>query len=202
MRRTLGTMAAAGLLATLLMIPAHAQDAAENGANDTVQTAPAQPDSAPADKPTERPQRPEREQERRFEKLEMRCAYMAHEDNRGVGCQWTPSKHPNFAAYELWRGDREGNRVLVLRATDRRHTRGFDADVPAETKVVYAVRVVDADGQTLGGSRVVAPSRQHAGHPDKSDYRARPDGDNPKPHLDEARSRRRSQPGLIALPAI
>lgn len=101
---------------------------------------------------------------RRTEQLHLRCAPAPAPPEQdgpgGVLCGWSASQHPAFAAYELWRGEREGEPTLLLRTDARDHTRHLDEGASPGTRTFYVVRVLDADGATIGHSNP-APVGHH-----------------------------------------
>ncbi|MCI0346682.1 MAG: hypothetical protein L0221_14760, partial [Chloroflexi bacterium] len=107
--------------------------------------------------------------EPRREELRLACA--GHEE--GIACRWSPSQHRDFAGYVLRRGDGE-SRTVVFRTRDRSHTRFLDNDVRRDVAYVYAIEVVDADGEVIGSG---GPVRARApGEPRRAAPR---DGDRP-----------------------
>ena len=88
--------------------------------------------------------------ERETEELRLACEGVAGERS-GIACRWTPSKHPDFAGYVLWRGG-DGERTKVFTSRDREATRAFDGDVDPGQTYIYRLHVLDADGNVIGHS--------------------------------------------------
>ena len=88
--------------------------------------------------------------EREAEELRLACEGVASERS-GIACRWTPSKHPDFAGYVLWRGG-DGERTKVFTSRDREATRAFDGDVDPGQTYIYRLHVLDADGNVIGHS--------------------------------------------------
>ncbi len=93
--------------------------------------------------------------ERRHEELRMACAGR----ERGIVCEWSPSRHPEFAGYILRRGG-DGTRTVVFRTRERSETRFPDSEVEPGVTYIYAVHVVNAQGEVIGsGGPVRARTR-------------------------------------------
>ncbi len=93
--------------------------------------------------------------ERRHEDLRMACAGR----ERGIVCEWSPSRHPEFAGYVLRRGG-DGTRTVVFRTRERSETRFPDSEVEPGVTYRYAVDVLNAEGEVIGsGGPVRARTR-------------------------------------------
>lgn len=69
---------------------------------------------------------------------------------RGIACRWSATQQRNAAGYVLYRSVDGGAREVVYRGGLER-TRFLDTEVRPGHRYTYAVVVVDADGEPLGG---------------------------------------------------
>lgn len=100
------------------------------------------------------------ERGQRVERLRLACRPVREPE--GVACRWSQARHPQFAAYRLWRGDREG-RSVVHSTDERDRTHHFDTDADPRAQAFYVVEVLDADGRRIGRSNA-APVHGHHRH--------------------------------------
>jgi fibronectin type 3 domain-containing protein len=78
--------------------------------------------------------------------------------NGVIFCGWSQSTSSAFKSYRLWR-EAQGSSLVVVYQSDNAGTTGYyDTAVQTGTNYYYKVDVVDAAGNVIGRSNIVALS--------------------------------------------
>jgi len=104
------------------------------------------PDVRPDIRPDVRPD-PEREI------LRLECeGHISDEGRAAVACKWTESQHPRAHGYILERCTADTDPIIELATRDLGENGIVDHEIHPGVKYAYRIRLVDANGRTIGGS--------------------------------------------------
>jgi len=92
------------------------------------------------------------------EELRFDCSLTSDGDHRGVACKWEEATHPEARGYVLFRSVDQGPREELFRTGVDGPNRYFDRDVSAGHGYLYAVVLLDLEGEVIGGGGPVAVS--------------------------------------------
>jgi hypothetical protein len=163
--RLLLSIAGASMAASAVALPALAQEGGPSLAPEPAESA----DVAPIDlvpglptppvrpdvlRPDVRPDiRPDVRPDPEREILRLECeGRISDEDRAAVACKWTESQHPRAHGYILERRTADTDPIIELTTRDLGENSFVDHEIRPGVKYAYRVRVVDANGRTIGGS--------------------------------------------------